>query len=75
MAKGYLRRVYELIWGVELEPGNFQRKVRSIKGFVEPTGRLSATSASGRPAELFRSQPATRRLSSPLRRERDPEEP
>lgn len=47
-----LRRVYETIWGTRLEPGNFQRKVRSIAGFVEPTGRRSSESG-GRPAELF----------------------
>ncbi len=67
-----LRRVYEIIWGVELEPGNFQRKVRSIPGFVEPTGQLSPSRESGRPAELFVSEPTVRRLSSPLRRESVP---
>lgn len=50
-----LRRVYEAIWGVELDPANFQRKVTSIPGFLIATDQQSgATSAGGRPARLFR---------------------
>lgn len=48
-----LRRVYEVLWGVPLDPGNFQRKVTRTRGFVEGTGR-SVTRRQGRPAELFR---------------------
>ncbi len=48
---GDLRRVYESVWGVALHHSNFARKVRSVEGFVEPTGRRAA--ASGAP-ELFR---------------------
>lgn len=33
-----LRRVYEAVWGVELHPANFRRKVLSTPGFVVPTG-------------------------------------
>lgn len=29
-----LRKVYEAVWGVELNPGNFQRQVRGTRGFV-----------------------------------------
>jgi 8-oxo-dGTP diphosphatase len=62
-----LRRVYETVWGVRLEPGNFQRKVRSIDGFIAPTGRRSSRT-SGRPAQLFHSPAAFAPLASPIRR-------
>lgn len=52
---GDLRRVYESVWGVSLHHSNFARKVRSVPGFVTPTGRRTATS--GAP-ELFRKGPA-----------------
>jgi 8-oxo-dGTP diphosphatase len=52
---GDLRRVYESVWGVTLHHSNFARKVRSIEGFVQPTGRRAVTS--GAP-ELFRRGPA-----------------
>jgi 8-oxo-dGTP diphosphatase len=48
-----LREIYEVVWGRELDPGNFQRKVRLADRIVEPTGRLRS-SGRGRPAELFR---------------------
>jgi 8-oxo-dGTP diphosphatase len=48
-----LREVYEVVWGRELDPGNFQRKVRVADKIVEPTGRLRSHGR-GRPAELFR---------------------
>lgn len=38
-----LRRVYEAVWGVELHPANFRRKVLSTPGFVVPTGDHRAT--------------------------------
>jgi 8-oxo-dGTP diphosphatase len=51
-----LRSVYEAAWGVELDPGNFRRKVLSIEGFVEPTGRrVSASPVGGKPAETYTS--------------------
>ncbi len=56
-----LRRVYEIVWGTELEPGNFQRKVRKIPGWLESTGERSASVEGGR-------------LESPLRREREIDE-
>ena len=37
-----LRAVYEEIWGEKLHPGNFHRKVLSVPGFVESTGRTTA---------------------------------
>jgi 8-oxo-dGTP diphosphatase len=48
-----LRRVYEVVWGVTLDPGNFHRKVTGVPGFVEPTGE-KASRGTGRPAELYR---------------------
>ena len=32
-----LRRVYEAVWRRTLDPRNFQRKVTSTPGFLEPT--------------------------------------
>lgn len=49
-----LQQVYEGVWGCELDPRNFYRKVQSIPGFVEPVGSVRRTAA-GRPARLFRS--------------------
>ncbi|WP_055498993.1 NUDIX hydrolase [Streptomyces albus] len=48
-----LRRIYEVIWGRDLDPSNFRRKVLNTTGFVRPTGeqRLPPT---GRPAALYR---------------------
>lgn len=50
---GDLRRVYEVIWGIPLDPSNFRRKITGADGFLEPTGerRMPAT---GRPASLYR---------------------
>jgi 8-oxo-dGTP diphosphatase len=52
---GDLRRVYESVWGVSLHHSNFARKVRSVPGFVQPTGRRAPSA--GAP-ELFRRGPA-----------------
>jgi 8-oxo-dGTP diphosphatase len=41
-----LRAVYEEIWGEPLHAGNFHRKVLSVPGFVEYTGRTTATGGS-----------------------------
>lgn len=48
-----LRRVYELVWGTELDARNFHRKVTKTDGFLEPTGRTT-TRDGGRPAQLYR---------------------
>lgn len=50
-----LRRVYEIVWGVELDYGNFRRKVLSSEGFVIPTGEVAATGRGN--AELYRRGP------------------
>lgn len=54
-----LRHVYEVIWGVTLDPANFYRKVTRADGFVEETGR-TADAGRGRPAGLYRRGDAQR---------------
>lgn len=53
-----LRRVYEVVWGLELDPRNFHRKVTGSPGFLVATGR-STTRNGGRPAQLYRRGAAT----------------
>lgn len=48
-----LRHVYEIVWGTELDPRNFHRKVTKAPGFIEPTA-TTTTRDGGRPAQLFR---------------------
>ena len=62
-----LRGIYEAVWGAELDPRNFQRKVTGTPGFLLPTERL-VTGGRGRPAQLFRRGPATA-LHPPMLRE------
>jgi 8-oxo-dGTP diphosphatase len=52
-----LRKVYETVWGVTLDPRNFHRKVTGTAGFLELTGETT-TRHGGRPAQLFRRGPA-----------------
>lgn len=62
-----LRRVYEVVWGVALDPRNFHRKVTSTPGLLVETGD-SVVDGPGRPAALYRSGPAGA-LNPPLTRE------
>jgi 8-oxo-dGTP diphosphatase len=48
-----LRHVYEVVWGTDLDPRNFHRKVTGSPRFLEPTGRRT-TRNGGRPAQLYR---------------------
>jgi 8-oxo-dGTP diphosphatase len=48
-----LRHVYEVVWGTELDPRNFHRKITGSAGFLVPTGRRT-TRNGGRPAQLYR---------------------
>lgn len=59
-----LRRVYEVIWGITLDPANFHRKATRARGFVEETGR-NADSGRGRPAQLYR-RGSAERIHPPL---------
>ena len=64
-----LRRVYEVVWGVELDPSNFRRKVTKAAQFLVATGERRVAEA-GRPAALYRCGPAWL-LSPPLLRSGD----
>jgi 8-oxo-dGTP diphosphatase len=48
-----LRHVYEVVWGIEIDPRNFHRKVTKTEGFLEPTDHTT-TRDGGRPAKLYR---------------------
>lgn len=63
---GELRRVYEVVWGVPLDPRNFSRKVIRTEGFVVPVHARRMAEA-GRPAALYRRGPATRLHPAMLR--------
>ena len=65
-----LRGVYEAVWGRQLDPGNFQRKVRQTEELVVATGetRLSPT-GKGRPAAHYRAaRPGVHDLNVPITR-------
>lgn len=50
-----LRRVYEIVWGVPIDPANFRRKVISADDFVvEAEGLAPPGPAGGRPAKRYR---------------------
>jgi 8-oxo-dGTP diphosphatase len=61
-----LRRVYEIVWGVELDARNFHRKITGTLGFLEPTEQMTSRGG-GRPAQLYRRGP-TSTLNPPLLR-------
>ncbi|SDU27388.1 NUDIX hydrolase [Jiangella alkaliphila] len=63
---GELRAVYEAVWGVELDPRNFHRKVTGTPGFLEPTN-ATTTRGGGRPAQLYRRGPTTALMPPILR--------
>lgn len=65
-----LRRVYEIVWGTDFDPGNFQRKMRRTEDFVEETGQTQHSSGGrGRPAALFRAKrPGVHLLANPITR-------
>ena len=53
-----LRHVYEVVWGIGLDPRNFHRKVTGSPGFLVPTNKRT-TRNGGRPALLYRRGKAT----------------
>jgi 8-oxo-dGTP diphosphatase len=61
-----LRRIYEAVWEIELDPRNFHRKVMATEDFVRPTSKTT-TRSGGRPARLYRSGKA-KDLYPPIRR-------
>ncbi len=55
-----LRRVYEAVWGVPLDPANFRRKVVSTPGFVVESDKTASPGpGGGRPAKVYRRGSAT----------------
>lgn len=52
-----LRRVHEIVWGRQLDPRNFRRKISSVTGFLQPTGERT-TRDGGRPAAVYKRGPA-----------------
>lgn len=65
---GELQRVYETVWGVELDRPNFRRKVLTTPGFVQAVeGSPRRTGGRGKPAALYRAGAATA-LHPPLLR-------
>jgi len=62
-----LRAVYEAVWGEELDPANFRRKVLGIPGFLEETEGTRQWQGRGRPGKLYRKGKA-QRLDPPFRR-------
>jgi 8-oxo-dGTP diphosphatase len=63
---GDLRTVYEVVWGVPLDPRNFSRKVANTDDFVRPTG-TKRTRETGRPAALYQ-RGSAQLLNPPLLR-------
>ena len=61
-----LQHVYEAVWGVQLDPRNFYRKVQGLPGFIVSAGTDRRTTR-GRPARLFHAGPRTA-LYPPLAR-------
>lgn len=51
-----LQQVYEAVWGVQLDPRNFYRKIQGAEGFIVPAGPARRT-GNGRPARLFKAGP------------------
>ncbi|MBC7631605.1 NUDIX domain-containing protein [Aeromicrobium sp.] len=63
---GQLRQVYEIIWGVGLDPANFSRKTRSVDDFLVETGD-TVSEGPGRPARTYTVGSATV-LNPPINR-------
>lgn len=50
-----LRRVFEIVWGVSMNPANFRRKIiENYKTVIVPVGETRRKHKGGRPAELYR---------------------
>jgi len=59
-----LRHAYETIWGLELDPADFDRNVTDAEGFLVETGELTDRGGGG-PAKLYR-QGSAERIHPPL---------
>lgn len=68
-----LRRVYDQLWGTELDAGNFRRSLKiGVEDYVRGTAALvEPSSEGGRPGELFRAGDRELwRAAAPVRRSR-----
>ncbi|MBX3285814.1 MAG: NUDIX hydrolase [Actinobacteria bacterium] len=54
-----LRSVYEIVWGAQLDPANFRRKVLASDGFVVPAAGGPTVHGRGRPAARYEAGGAT----------------
>ena len=65
-----LRIVYEAVWGENIDPGNFRRKVLATESFVVTTGDLAHPGPNGgKPGDVFRAgSDRLVMLDPPLRR-------
>lgn len=55
-----LRRVYEIVWGSEIVPSNFRRKLQSVNGLLEPVGeKRTSDFDGGRASDLYRAGDST----------------
>ena len=61
---GELRHVYETIWGLELDPADFERKVTTAEGFLVETGEL--TDRGGGPRRSSTGKVRPERIHPPL---------
>jgi 8-oxo-dGTP diphosphatase len=51
-----LQKVYEAVWGIQLDARNFYRKIQTVPGFIVSAGSDRRTTK-GRPARLFEAGP------------------
>lgn len=49
-----LRMVYAAVWGADLDPGNFQRKILATKALEETGERYQSGGGRGAPAKVYR---------------------
>jgi len=55
-----LRKVYEIVWGVDVVPSNFRRKLQSVDGLLEPVGeKRTSDFDGGRASDLYKAGDAT----------------
>lgn len=55
-----LRKVYEIVWGTEVVPSNFRRKLQSVNGLLEPVGeKRTSDFEGGRASDLYKAGDAT----------------
>ena len=63
-----LRKVYEIVWGTEITPSNFRRKVLSVPDFLETVDeKRSSQIEGGRQSQLFKAGKADN-IFPPLKR-------